>query len=274
MAAIRYGIREPTTDNVTDQEISDCVDRSIIAFGQLIKASCPEYLHNRECIASYTNVFDWPSDCLQIVNVFDLRTTAIAITGATNATPIVITAVAHGRSDGDIVHVQDVGGNDAANGVLQIDNSADGTLELVGSVGDGAYTSGGLLYQEKKNMTPIYRIGSQKSRMANYNVWFPRGEQIVVDNDSFTRDIVVDYIKQATTLDDIPTDFHEGLIAWCIIDLMVLPDKSAEEYNDRSVVLNRATKTLDRTVADIERLKVSSEPQRFPRGMNLDAYAT
>lgn len=65
------------------------------------------------------------------------------ITGATNATPIVVTSASHGYSNGDFVHVASVAGNTAANGLWSIANQATNTFELVGSVGSGAYTSGG-----------------------------------------------------------------------------------------------------------------------------------
>lgn len=64
-----------------------------------------------------------------------------AITGATNATPIVITAVAHGLSNGDEVYVASVGGNTAANGKWIVANKAADTFELTGSVGNAGYTA-------------------------------------------------------------------------------------------------------------------------------------
>jgi ribosomal protein S11 len=72
-----------------------------------------------------------------------------AITGATNATPIVITATAHGFSNGDIVVVGGVLGNLAANGVWAITGVAANTFNLTdpvsgtNAVGSAAYTSGG-----------------------------------------------------------------------------------------------------------------------------------
>lgn len=65
------------------------------------------------------------------------------ITGATNASPIVITAAAHGFADGDAVTIQSVTGNTAANGVWIIDNAATNTFELLGSTGNASYVSGG-----------------------------------------------------------------------------------------------------------------------------------
>lgn len=70
-------------------------------------------------------------------------TCAGAITGATNATPIVVTSTAHGLANGSWVFIAGVGGNTAANGHRQVANIAANTFELVGSVGNGAYTSGG-----------------------------------------------------------------------------------------------------------------------------------
>lgn len=64
-----------------------------------------------------------------------------AITGATNATPIVITAAAHGLGNGDQVYVNGVQGTTAANGTWIVANVAANTYELQGSVGNGVYTA-------------------------------------------------------------------------------------------------------------------------------------
>ena len=66
------------------------------------------------------------------------------ITDATNATPIVITLASHGLANDNHVLVADVLGNTAANGVWRVANVAANTFELVGSTGNGAYTSGGI----------------------------------------------------------------------------------------------------------------------------------
>lgn len=65
------------------------------------------------------------------------------VTGATNATPIVVSVSSHGYSNGDGVQIASVGGNAAANGDWAIANVTAGTFELVDSSGNGAYTSGG-----------------------------------------------------------------------------------------------------------------------------------
>lgn len=70
---------------------------------------------------------------------------AKAITGATNASPIVITATAHQRATGDSIVITGVVGNTAANGGFVVTVIDANTLSLNGSSGNGAYTSGGVI---------------------------------------------------------------------------------------------------------------------------------
>lgn len=94
---------------------------------------------------------DWDTNTFKdiLMDTGTADTAVKAITGATNATPIVVTATAHGFTNGDIVVVNDVGGNLAANGVWKIANQAANTFELTDPVsgtnvvGSAAYTSGG-----------------------------------------------------------------------------------------------------------------------------------
>ena len=70
------------------------------------------------------------------------------VTGATNATPIVMSVAAHGYEEGDTVFIAGVGGNTAANGYRIVKNPGAGTFEItdlsgVNVAGSGAYTTGG-----------------------------------------------------------------------------------------------------------------------------------
>lgn len=94
---------------------------------------------------------DWDTHTIKAA-LLDLGTpdTGIkAITGASNASPIVITATSHGFSNGDLVLIGGVGGNQAANGIWQISGVATNTFNLLdpvtggNAVGSAAYTSGG-----------------------------------------------------------------------------------------------------------------------------------
>lgn len=95
-----------------------------------------------------------------------------AITGATNATPIVITATAHGFTNGDIVSIQGVGGNANANGKFRIANQATNTFELqnydtgANIAGSGAYTSGGTVVNLSKQYLVDFdggRVGTDQT---------------------------------------------------------------------------------------------------------------
>jgi hypothetical protein len=78
--------------------------------------------------------------CQWVYNSF-----VIGVTNATNATPIVVTFdQPHGLKTGDRIRIEDVGGNTAANGAdwfVTVINKV--SVSLQGSVGNGAYTSGG-----------------------------------------------------------------------------------------------------------------------------------
>lgn len=66
------------------------------------------------------------------------------VTGATNATPIVITSAGHGLETGARVTITGVIGNTAANGTFIITRVDANSFSLDGSVGNGVYTSGGV----------------------------------------------------------------------------------------------------------------------------------
>lgn len=68
----------------------------------------------------------------------------LAVSGATNATPIeVTTSAAHSLMTGDFVFIDGVLGNTAANGYYQVTVTSTTAFTLNTSVGNGAYTSGG-----------------------------------------------------------------------------------------------------------------------------------
>jgi hypothetical protein len=79
------------------------------------------------------------------------RPLTLSVASATSATPIVLgTGSAHGRTTGDAVDVTGVQGNTAANGrwiVVVVDSTHVQLLTLGGSnsVGNGAYTAGGVV---------------------------------------------------------------------------------------------------------------------------------
>jgi hypothetical protein len=92
----------------------------------------------------YIDRFGFISNLSPISNTLDAEGTSTGnVTGATNASPIVITSTGHGLTTGDIVVIEDVGGNEGANGTWTITVVSADTFSLDDSAGDGAYTSGG-----------------------------------------------------------------------------------------------------------------------------------
>lgn len=67
----------------------------------------------------------------------------VNITGATNASPIVITTAGHKWVTGQTVIIASVGGNTAANGTRVVTKISATQFSLNGTTGNGAYTSGG-----------------------------------------------------------------------------------------------------------------------------------
>jgi len=75
-----------------------------------------------------------------LVTVSASVTSGLAITGATNATPIVVTITAgHGLVNGDRVHISGITGNTGANGEWTLEFASATTAKLLGSKGNGAY---------------------------------------------------------------------------------------------------------------------------------------
>jgi hypothetical protein len=87
------------------------------------------------------------------------------VTGATDATPIVITSATHGLTTGTYVTVSGVGGNTNANGSFTVTRVSGATFELDGSAGNGAYTSGGTW-----GVAGLYRYEVEATASAGFEV--------------------------------------------------------------------------------------------------------
>ena len=272
-AAIRRGIRDYSGRLVSDSDISDVITRGIKILGLEVKEIAPDWFNKRVSVSSDTHVFSFPSDCLTVLRVWDLKTNAKSVTGATNASPIVITSAAHGFSDDEIVVVHDVGGNTAANGTWKVASSATNTFELYGSTGNAAYTSGGKIFELKSTIKQIRRINLEESTFTNKAAWFPQERNIVVDHPDFTYDIMVDYIASIDETTDIPAEYHDFLISFGIIDLLEIPPPTDPDYNILTTTLNLHIQRLEKIRADINRtLKSSVEPKHIPEEFDFEDF--
>ena len=262
-AAIRRAIGEIQARRVSDAIITAITLRAVALLGLRIKEKDPSYFNERVSLQSNSNVFSWPSNCKKILNVWDYNGSAIAITGAEdNGSGLVrVTATSHGFADETIVTVHDVVGCTEANGTWKIDYVDANTFDLLGSTFANAYTSGGYVFEEKADMTEIRKTNlSEQTNSTDYS-WYPRKSKIVVDDVNYDSDIIVDYESYPTTIAEIPSEYHEYLISWPVVNLITLPAKDADDYQDRRETLNLHLSIIKMVQNDIERtFKASSAP--------------
>lgn len=258
IAAIRSGIREPSPVHVSDTQITDVITRGIAVLGLEIKECDDSFFTKRAIIQSNTFQFSWPSDCLTVKDVWDLRTTAKDITGATNADPIVVTSAAHGFSDDDIVIVYGVGGNTAADDMWQIDNGDTNTFELKDSTGNAEYTSGGLVVKVSSDFRLLRRKHSKHSTLHDYYNWYPQKKRVIVDYKDFSNDILLNYVYSPSEITDIPAEYHEGLVAFGVLNLLRMPGQDAKDFADKSRQLDYYKHLYNLVVGQIQKTFRSS----------------
>jgi len=128
-----------------------------------------------------------------------------AITGATAATPIVITSTAHGFKDGDMLTLSGVGGVSEANGDFTVSNESANTFELetlahVDVAGTGGYTSGGTIDTHCLGAATVEGVvsGNDLSRGAAHgDVTLADGDtvDVAVANTSDNNDLIISQIR-------------------------------------------------------------------------------
>ena len=108
--------------------------------------------------AQFYNDLEWTVGATVSENSFtvdtDITSYGAAITGISMANPAVVTATAHGFSDGDIIYIVDVGGMIEVNDLtFTVANATTNTFELQGinSSAYTAYTSGGYAFYKYLN---------------------------------------------------------------------------------------------------------------------------
>lgn len=237
-SAIRRAIREPRVVKVSAAVLTHTVSEAVTVLGIKLKQHAPDSLKSRKTITSTTHIFDYPSDCDVLGNVWDLDTNAGTITGATAATPIVITEVAHGRSTDDIVTIHDIAGNTLANGTFKITKIDADTYSLNSTVGAVAWTSGGKAFEETTSFLKMDIIPESESTLDDDSEYFLRSSQIIVDDVDFTNDLLITYIHSVSGITDIPTKYHLGIVAFGVMYLMDMPDPEARDFGPKKKALD------------------------------------
>ena len=97
----------------------------------------------------------------------------VNITGASNASPIVITTAGHTWVTGQTVIIASVGGNTAANGTRVITKISATQFSLNGTTGNGAYTSGGTAACDYSNLQTAL---DTEAPAGDVTLWLNQGE--------------------------------------------------------------------------------------------------
>ena len=111
-----------------------------------------------------------------------------AITGATNATPIVITSAGHNLNTGTRVTISGVTGNTAANGDWGVTVLDANTFSLNFSAGNGAYAGGGAWHVTglyALNITPLGANGYVQGQVYSVLVSYVAGSNAQAELYSF-----------------------------------------------------------------------------------------
>lgn len=281
----RRGIREakPVAGGVSDSEIEQTTLLGVYHLGMRIKTHDPMFFSTRKSLqASKAGfLFTKPSDCLTIQKLWNLGGNALSVsTTANNGSGLIriTTTAAHGLSDAARVTIHDVGGTTEANGTWEI--NYDTTLhlttqfDLVGSTYASAFTSGGKVYEEPTDPDAVTKINLDEATGDNDAAWYPRkGGVIVVDDYSFTNDLLIDYIYTPSAITDIPTEFHMGLVAYNVTQLILIPPQDDKTYQDMVASLQRNQRMLTDIEGQIDRaFKVSSEPTHIHREIRYEDF--
>lgn len=108
----------------------------------------------------------------------------VRITGATNASPIVLTLNGSGFFfNGDIVVVEGVLGNTAANGRWTVANASGNTIELSRSTGNGDYAGEGIAFKQKVGL----RMNELAGKIVFVNAGTGEGTSVPVKSNTSTR---------------------------------------------------------------------------------------
>jgi hypothetical protein len=109
---------------------------------------------------------------------------SFSIGNCSNASPIEVTTdVAHPYQTGDVVYIDGVNGNTAANGKWTITKTGTTTFTLDGSTGNAAYTDGGIVREMQIGMNP----GTEKGLVLFFIAGTGKGMSVKVKDNTQTR---------------------------------------------------------------------------------------
>jgi len=261
-ALIRRGIREPKPKYVGDDDITDSNDTAINIIGQRLLANEPEYFKTRVSINSNTNVFAIPSACDRILRIWDLGENALTVSNAAdNGAGLVriTTSAVHGLATGDIATIHDIAGTTEANGTFKVTLVDTTNIDLVGSTYANGYTSGGKLFKEDTDLEPVLRVSSNEALAVNTYKWYLDGSNVVIDDPDYTYDLIMNYRYVPSTISEIPSKFHFGIVSYGVIDLITVPPSDDKRYRDLKNSYDRHLKLWELAYTMFDDFAISKE---------------
>jgi hypothetical protein len=123
--------------------------------------------HSQTALQGSTNVANQVADSTFPSNPTTAQFNVIS--AATNATPIVLTTSGGDIAANDIASVVEVLGNTNANGTWVCNPASASSITLLGSAGNGSYTSGGLI--TKRNVLTSQSTFGSTSAVFQWNEW-------------------------------------------------------------------------------------------------------
>ena len=268
---VRRDIGQVAPVTVGTTQLTQELENTCRVFATAIEKSDPYMMSTRKGLVSDHHIFAKPAEMRRLLKMWDYREKLPLITNVTKLgggnPPINVESIGHGYYTGDVIYIHDVGGAIEANGNWKITVVDDDNFTLDGSgpTPITAYTSGGISFKEKRHLYRIYGIGNATlQNMSHRYGYFMRGSQIVIDYLSFDNDIIIEYLKTAYELADIPPEFHTGIAAQMVVNLIDFSvakmDKGILAQLNNS--LRRNQEELTKSLADIQALKSDSAPMR------------
>ncbi len=206
---------------------------------------------------------------------------SMAITGATVADPVVITAVAHGFSDGDEVRINDVVGMTELNGnAYLVANKAVNTFELNdfdGTTIDGsaftAWTSGGVVIPFSFGYSDTYTLPTDYLRLQylgndsvdDYKKKYEiQGNQILINNSNAST-LNVGYIRNETDVTLFDPLFK-------LLFAAELANNMAYKWTLKNSVIQRLEAILEQRRAQAKAVNGQDRPpKRYQRSKFINA---
>ena len=168
----------------------------------------------------------------------------VTLSGATNASPIVITTNKRNNiRTGDNIEISGVIGNTAANGVFFPVKISDFRYQLfsdaahqVPVVGNGAYISGGTISRVYYNGARIYRSDEKIGTLATPTVDYPKFETVqnvikLYPSNQVCQEITVDYITTLAVIPDVTDNVIDLELTYSYQFLMYLVSVAAEIFS-------------------------------------------